>query len=296
MAGVKQHYVPQYYLKTFAKNDALYVYDKKRKSYISEERIPTKNIGFSKSFYDIKSSDLSWFLNDKTDDDSFVDGLIEEYNERISAPLIKSFVDLEGSVREHGDIKIMSIIATNDVIDFAVVQLFRTPFFRAQFDAFARQVHEKLKHNNDILAKYTVPRLSSIMHGVYLIAAICNTEIWKNTGKGHLIKPEFQFIDFDVIDKINQLKALSKTLLVTGIDAYFITSDNPIVFKQTKEGVFNHLSFPITKGCSFIFTENNESDKSVIVITEKRKELLDSLNRVMVGRASRFIYSYEKYL
>jgi len=292
MAGPNQHFVPQYYLRNFSKENYVFVFDKEKNKYLGDKRIPVSKIGFTKNFYDIEPDDLSKFLLIETIDKTYVDSLIEKYNERISSPLIKSFINLGEMVYKHKEMEIVSLVRPDDIIDFLVVQLFRTPFFRKQFEFIARDVKNKYSDKIDLNNKYSIDRLARAIHGVYIISAICNTQIWKNSKQNHLIKPMFQFIDSEVIDKFEQLRRMSKTLWVSSLDLCFITSDNPIVIKQTDLGEIKMLFFPLTKRCAVTFWNEKSADKSVIIINEKRKNVLLEQNRIMKDWAHRFVYSY----
>ncbi|MCK9220827.1 MAG: DUF4238 domain-containing protein [Bacteroidales bacterium] len=294
MAGPNQHFIPQYYLKTFAKEDKVFVFDKKENKYLGDNRIPVDKIGFTKNFYNIEPEDLSKFLIEETRDKAHVDSLIEKYNEKISSPLINSFIDLGDMVYEYKEMEIVSLIRSDDIIDFLVVQLFRTPFFRKQFEFIARDIKSKHSDKVELNKKYSIERLARAIHGVYIISAICNTEIWKNSEKNHLIKPIFQFIDFEVIDKFEQLRRMSKTLWVSAIESCFITSDNPIVIKQTDKGNIQILFFPLTKRCAVTFWNENSADKNVVIVNEGRKNVLLEQNRIMKDWAYRFLYSHDK--
>jgi len=136
--------------------------------------------------------------------------------------------------------------------------------------------------------------LGEILSIHYIISAIRNTQIWKNLENNHLIKPIFQFIDFEVIDKFEQLRKMSKTLWVSSLDSCFITSDNPIVIKQTDKGKIEMLFFPLTKRCAVTFWNEKFADKSVIIVNERRKYVLQEQNRIMRDWAYRFVYSYDK--
>lgn len=294
MTGPNQHFVPQYYLKTFAEDDKVFVFDKKENKYLSDKRIPVDKIGFTKNFYDIEPEDLSKFLVKETNEKTYVDSLIERYNETISSLLINSFIDLGEKVYKYKDIEIVSIIRPDDIIDFLVVQLFRTPFFRKQFELIARDIHKKHHDKVELRKKNPIEKLAQTIHGVYIISAICNTNIWKNSEKEHLIKPIFRFIDIEVVDKFEQLRKMSKTLWVSSLDSCFITCDNPIVIKQTNSGEIKMLFFPLTKRCAVTYWNEKSADKSVIIINEKRKKVLLEKNRIMKDWAYRFIYSYDK--
>jgi hypothetical protein len=294
MVGPKQHFVPQYYLKTFGEQDQVYVFDKKSNKYLSDTRITVDKIAFSKNFYEIEPEDISKFLVSPVDDKNFVDSLIRIHNERISAPLIKSFIELGDTVYREKNEDIISMIGTEDIIDFLVVQLFRTPFFRKQFRFIAKDVKTKFSDKLALNEKYSIDRLARVVHGVYIISAICNTEIWKRKETKHLLKPMFQFIDDEVTDKINQLNNLSKTLWISSIKECFITSDNPIFINQTKTGQITTLYFPLTKRCAVSFWNEDSANNSIVILNEKRKRTLLILNETMTNWAERFTYSYDK--
>lgn len=294
MAGPNQHFVPQYYLKNFAEKNKVFVFDKKENKYLDDKRIPVNKIGFTKNFYDIDPKVLSKFLVNETNDKTYVDGLIEKHNERISSPLINSFVDLGDKVYKYKKLDIISLIRTDDIIDFLIVQLFRTPFFRKQFEFLSSDFIKKHSDKIELHEEYSLKSITSAIHGVYIISAICNTEIWKNSEKKHLIKPEFQFIDFDVIDKFEQLRKMCKTLWVSALDLCFITNDNPIVLKQTDRGEIQMIFFPLTKRCAVTFSNKTSVNKNILVINEKGKKFILEHNRIMKDRAYRFVYSYNK--
>ena len=294
MAGTNQHFIPQYNLKNFAFDDSVFVFDKKSKTYLANSRIGIDKIGYSKNFYDIDPVDLSLFLNVQIKSSSYVDELLEKYNERISAPLLNSFVNVGDAVYQYGDIKITSIVRPNDIVDFLIVQLFRTPFFRKQFTLTAEKVHEKYSFLKERRKKRPVEELARTIHGVYIIAAICNTDIWKNLSKDNLIRKEFRFIETEIMDKIHQLQSLSKTIWLSAVNAHFITSDNPIVLTQTNFGDITQVSFPLTKRAFITFWHQKEADKNIIIVNEKRKKVILQQNRIMTNWADRFIYSFEK--
>jgi len=294
MSGPNQHFVPQYYLKTFANDDGLYVFDKQKNCFLSNKRIPVDKIGFTKNFYDIDPLELSQYLLTETEDKYFIDKLLEKYNERISSPLINSFIALGEKVYRYKDLKILSLIRSDDIIDFLIVQLYRTPFFRKQFEFYARDVHKRNQDKIEQCRKHPVEKLASTIHGLYIISAICNTEIWKNNEKDHLLKPVFRLIDLDVTKQINQLKKMSKTIWVSSIDSCFVTSDNPIVISQSKVGEINMVFFPITRRCAITYWNVGQANRNVVIINENRKNVLLEQNRVMKDWAYRFIYQYDK--
>lgn len=293
MAGINQHYVPRYYLKTFSEDGKVFVWDKESSSYLGNGKIAVEKIAFGKKFYNISPTHLSQFLEIPTENVCFVDDILNEYNERISAPLIKSFITLGDHVNATKKEEIVSIVAVEDVIDFAIVQLFRTPFFRKQFEFTARDILKKYK-DQELPLDYTIENIANAIHGVYILAAICNTQIWKGTGKPHLIKQMYRFIDVEIIQKIKDLRSLSKTLWISGVDECFITSDNPIFIVQDPAGHIKSASFAITKRCAFTFWSHEPANRSVVVIDENRQQVIKRLNNTMKVWALRFVYSNEK--
>lgn len=291
MSGPNQHFVPQYYLKNFAKDGNIFVFDKDQNRYLSKDSISVQKVGFAKNFYSIDPSDLSRFLLEGTDDWDYIDSLIEVYNERISAPLINSFINVGEFAYQNPETEIISVVRTEDILDFFMVQLFRTPFFRVQFELIARDIHKKNRHLPDLIRRKPIEKLASTIHGVYIVSALCNTNIWKNTEKEHLIKPEYRFIDTEVVSKFEQLRNMNKTLWISSLESQFITSDNPIYVKQSPQGMIQMASFPITRRCAINFSEFEIADNSVVVINEKRKNLLEAQNLTMKRWANRFIYS-----
>lgn len=294
MGGTKQHYVPRYYLKNFAKGNKIFVFDKVKKKYLNETGIPIKDVAYSNNFYDIENEDISQFLLEKTNNKTFVDDIIEEYNERISAPLIDSFINIGEVVYKNKDIELMSVINTYDIIDFLVVQLFRTPFFRKQFEIRARDIKKNGYEGLVLKEQYTEERIARLLHGIYIISAICNTEIWKNSKEEHLLKPKYKYIDTDVINMVEQLKKMKKMLMISSIDRFFSISDNPIYIKQSKENKIQMIYFPITKRCAMTFLLSEEIDKQILVINNNTEYLLNALNELMEDWAYRYIYTFEK--
>ena len=291
----KQHYIPQYYLKNFAHEDKLYVFDKKIGGFIANSRISIKDVATSNYFYNSAPDDLMRFIDSNIESEQFVDKILNEYNESVSAKLIDSFVEYGELIANSGIQNIVSYLRTDDIIDFAMVQLFRTPFFRVQFEFTAKATHQKYVEQKDIIANYPIEKLASIMHGIYIIAAICNTQIWKQSGREDLIKPEFRFIEEEIKDKIKQLRSLKKTLQISMTDEFFNTSDNPVILKQNRQGVISWFGIPLTKRVNFTFANIDKiPDLQIVRLTEKHRRNVIFQNRVLKHQAYRFIYCFDK--
>lgn len=291
MAGKNQHYVPQYYLRNFSIDDKVYVYDKDRKCYLGNSRIGIDKIAFSKHFYNDLDNSLGKYLNDDQLTLTYIDDLIEKYNERVSSPLVKSFVDLGEKMYRIKNSEIFSAIRTDDVIDLIVVQLFRTPWFRKQFEFTANKIYEKYKDFPNLGQHTNSNRLSQTVHNLYILSSLVNTSIWKHYKLDDPFKPEFKFIHLEVKEIIDQIKAMSKSLWISTVDDVFITGDNPVWLKRNERQDISMLTYPITKRCLFIFSLINDHDRSIHTINEGRNFLLKQQNRTIFENSLRFIYS-----
>jgi hypothetical protein len=295
MHCVNQHFVPQYYLKNFSENGNVYVFDKKINKFLNNgNSLPVSKIGFEKNIYDAKPEILQVFCNPKIESEKFLDTLIEQYNERISAPLINSFINVGEEVHLNNDLKLISFIAKEDLIDFTIVQFVRTQRFKAFTEIFAKIIFDKLKTQNCTIRKFSLQELSNAVHNLFVISAIDNTQIWKRVNKTRILKTEYIFIDEFVNNITSQLRKMSKTLWVSGIAKYYKTSDTPILVAASENQKIENISFPITKRFCFTFSNHPEFDKEIIKVTEKNMNLIDKANEKIIQCAERFTYSYDK--
>lgn len=125
-AAKNQHYVPQFYLKYFADNDKLYVFDKiNKKSFLTNVR----NIASENYFYDLP---LELISDDMKDEFSAVDkqelekvmASIEYYCKNNFDSLITSFV--LGNPKRLYDMDILTDDLRSEMAFFMATQVLRT--------------------------------------------------------------------------------------------------------------------------------------------------------------------------
>ncbi len=292
---VNQHFVPQYYLKNFSLERKLYVFDKKINRYLANgKKLPISKIGFSKNIYDVNPKLLQPFLSCNIDDEKFLDRLIEKSTERVSAPFINSFVELGDNVYNNKIENIISLISTEDLVDFVIVQLTRTSFYKSFTEIIAELIMKKLAYMKIENVDLRTESLTALTHNLIVISAIDKTNSWKTKSKKRLLKPEYHFIDQPINNIIQQLKKMSKTFWVSSIDEYFITSDNPILIAAGSNQKVENVTFPITKRCSFTFSNLYEHNNSIILINDNNIELIKIFNEKILKSAERFTYAFKK--
>lgn len=107
MKGIKEHYVPQFYLKNFG--DRIYQYDKKNREV--DPRTP-RSVAFQRNFY----------ADSGNDDVSKLEGWMSQFEGRASA-VISTVVETESTTR-------LSDTDKTTLCDFVAFQFARTPEFR----------------------------------------------------------------------------------------------------------------------------------------------------------------------
>lgn len=129
--NIKQHYVPQYYLKNFSYNGRIHVYDLKNKKSFTNS---ISNIAFVKYFYNV---DISFFKkiieNEVFEDEDFIDKLINKHNESILAAFFDSFNPTRERIINNDERESISLIDIHSLVDFILIQIYRNPKFQIFF-------------------------------------------------------------------------------------------------------------------------------------------------------------------
>ena len=122
--NIKQHYVPQFYLRNFVdENEKFFVYDVNRKN-----NYPTspKKECYEKFLYDINPEILNKFSDHPENHEEIVDDNIRVLNEEVSAILLNF---LDGTIKSEKGFK-FERPEREKLYDFILLQTFRTPFYR----------------------------------------------------------------------------------------------------------------------------------------------------------------------
>lgn len=285
MAGAKQHYVPRSYLQYFTEDGKLYVFDLDKYELLNNsEPISLKNIAFGKGYYRADPKLLSESLIEPTDNPDFVDDVIRKYNEHVSAPLFDSFSEFRNIKSIEVDVDIIASIRTADIMDFVLVQLFRGPYFRSNIKKSISKY--KLKTDINVAVKH--------LQFSFILYAICTTSIWKNDNRTHLLKQSQRNVLSEVELLRKDLLTMKRTLIVSGIDKYFITSDNPVAFERGENGELETVIFSLTKETAFMFHRFDSIDKGVAILTKKNLNLIDFVNSFYLNTSFRFLYTHTK--
>jgi len=296
--NIKQHYVPQFYLKNFSDNDQLYVFNIPDKvTYISN----IKDIGCQRFFYDTDARILPAFIEENVSDEQFVDNKIRTYNEDLCAPIIKSFESISEVFMEVNNIDGIHVDdRTFDIIiDFILLQFVRTPKFRNHFDKLARIVYE-IMSNYSLPFKHDVEYWKQFNHNMFIygVLSICES------GSDIKLSDMYLEVNGEMLNYIKKFKeqliCSGRSFLISNQTKYFMTSDNPVSI-QWNENLFDDFKFvylPINKslGCIFYnkeyFPQLKDYDRKVYIISQRNSDVLDNFNLFVTDKAESRLYSY----
>lgn len=233
-----QHYIPQFYLKRFATNDKIDVFDLS-KNEIRESQT-TRNYASSRFFYDIPYKEIESLFEhifelfpEKKDLDIFKDNqYIEHFLARVEGQTKDIFDDLE---------KNPSMIKRDDVKSSVIIFLhglaYRTEAIRNTYEKINKEICDKLKIIN--------PNLSESELSKYNKESAKKQQLEKITTLGPTLKTMKKLIEnYNWYIGINCSKNLD-----------FIISDNPAFDLITG---FNDICIPISNKFAFIFQIKNK--------------------------------------
>jgi hypothetical protein len=256
---VKQHTVPQLYLKQFAdKNEMLWVFDRK-KSELRKQ--PVKDTTILRDFYTLETT--SGIKDYKVEIDLFSNGIEKEF-----APILYSIIENKRILEKDR--------AT--IFSFVIFQLGRTTKFNADYrEIFKRRYEEKIRQQfADIIKERKIKRIEVVPHK--------NTNI-KGMVTGHNILLE-RFKDMGIV----LLETIGKG------NEQFLTSDNPVILlkatrKRDYEGnildeAISLVFFPLSPNLAVLINDKN-SNKRVMV----DKETVDLLNDALINQSDQYIIS-----
>lgn len=305
MENIKQHFVPQYYLKKFAKDDFLYVYDTKQKKLISQKSIHTKNIGFGKNFYDIDPDLLRFYLSGKVSDVKHIDNLIKMYSEDISCTLINSFDNFKDNVNGNLNLfDLVAIIREEDLYDFILVQFFRTPKFRFFAEGIAEIAYGKISEhlkNEKFKKKISLEVLTKLTQATFIVSSLSETknDLFDNYTKLTSNSEIFSIPAKELKESLNNCIGI---MLIANGKKIFKISDNPIcVYSNGRAELlpYDLLYVPINKRCAFVFLSKSAYadhlflDRQIRILNDEDAEVVENFNFLLVLKADRFVYSYD---
>lgn len=291
--NIKQHFVPQYYLRNFASDGILNVFDMETKRTFTNS---PNNLAYKKYCYEINPSLLNQFMLDEVLVDSkFVDDIIRKYNEDLLAIFINSF-NAPAERLKKGDLRdTISVVDMHSLFDFALVQLFRNPKYFNLGTWVKNDLKDKFHTNFS-----QIDNLENTINGIELLVLMStvfyNTNIkFKNEFSERLnpLRKKFEILKDDLSNSYTILYMNSTT-------KKFICSDSPIGIKMNfdnEEMTFHLISIPINPQIAFIcinrrLNKKLENAKSgTKLLTESNIQELININLMTTYSSKRFLYS-----
>jgi hypothetical protein len=233
--NIKQHYVPQFYLRNFAnENEKLYAFDCNRGN--NYQTSPKKEC-YEKLLYDINPKILNKFSDNPEHYDEIVDDKIRTLNEQVSSIL---FNFLNRAIKTETDFK-FDRPEREKLYDFIIIQIFRTPFYRERLGYLC--VSFALKTGiNDLNDK----EFLDVIHNLLLYGVI--EQLYGLDFK--LNKTYHLFFDHLIDEIFNikiQLRNAGKLFLLNNSKEHFITSNTPINVRWKPDFLAHHkalITFP----------------------------------------------------
>ncbi|MGD6842151.1 DUF4238 domain-containing protein [Bacillus infantis] len=303
--NIKQHYVPQYYLRNFTDNKHLFVYDiQNNRSYNAN----VENIGSEKYFYDIDIDLAGVYLTvDMELTETYVDDQIRLQNENLCSPVIYDFQEVCNILKDIKPNDRIGILFSDDtwptIIDFILVQFVRTKKIRKLFSELAETSMEELKKQD--LPKQLQIKVNdknfwmSYFHNIFLYGVLSLS----NKTKGIHLTDSFEKVFNIFIEEIQEFKSelekSTKILMYNTTETPFMTSDHPVcVYNKADElSEFEVVYLPITKDISLLFVNSKLEEFSYLngniqVIREDNISIVENYNLFVTQRASQRVYSY----
>lgn len=298
--NVKQHYVPQFYLRNFSSNDQLNVFHIYNKN---KYKTNIKDAGCEKLFYDVDTEIISAYIENNNISETFIDDMVRKENEELCAPLIKEFNIVNDLFKDHSvDVWQIPDEVFSILIDFIIVQYVRTPRMRKNFTGIAELVQ------NNIRSQKLPPKIKNLnienwtkhLHNVFLykLLSICNfstNEKYINSKTALFDELLEEFKKFK-----KELESSFRYILHNESDKYFMASDSPVCVDLYggKMDQFKLVFLPINKNLSVTFLNKEYFpdlqylDKRIQLIDNDNTSMLDNFNLFVTKMADQRIYSY----
>lgn len=214
--NIKQHYVPQFYLRNFVeKNGSINVFDVNREN---NYKTSPRNECYEKLLYDLNPEILNRFSDNANHYEEIVDDKIRVLNEEVSSILINS---LDKAISTEKGFEFIRS-DREKLYDFIVIQTFRTPFYRERLSYLCFSF--ALRTEIDFLDE---KELLDLIHNLLLFGVV--EKLYDLNFK--LNKMYHLFFDH-LIDEILslklQLRDAQKLFLLNKSTEKFITSNTPV--------------------------------------------------------------------
>lgn len=313
MSKVKnQHYVPQFYLKKFAVNDYIYVFDKTLGTQLSMKGTNIKNIASERYFYDLPIDLLPKELQDKVDI-QFVEKSLSkieaDFHQTLNNIISRYTLPISESIQS------LTAISEDEKLDlsmFLAIQDTRTRDFRnSTLEAEEKGVRELInrfgKKAKPLIEKefeyFKVGKVGKKKKGKERkFELVIDEQRRKQITQYEHIK---HLIDLDYIREL--AKILTRHIWLIGVNRSSIplyTSDNPLVRKSWKrEHFFSNtgfasegieIAFPITPKLLLILCERGFHSYAEIFeqkYVDLQTENVKYYNSLQVFNSNRQIYS-----
>lgn len=306
--NIKQHYIPQYYLRYFTNDEGqLSIYDKNiEKQYLST---PLNECN-KKFFYDIKLNISSQLIKGNIHEE-IVDDKIRVLNEESSAILIKylqTLIDVEHNFKFERE-------EQDKLHNFIILQMIRTPFYRDRLKYLCLPFCLKMKLDSDMDEKDILAEIHNLLlYGV--LDRLYNLNILFE-------KLYYRFFNH-LIDEIlyikKQLELAGKLFLLNKTNKEFISSDsinfswenNPLahikalitplvdelnVFDIGYYLKFNTVYLPLSSDIAIFFFDKIYAtsllpfNQGIGIINDNNSDLITNLNLSTLLKCQNKIYS-----
>ncbi len=233
--NIKQHYVPQFYLRNFAdENEKFFVFDVNREN--KYQTSPKKEC-YEKLLYDINPDILNKFSDHSENYEEIVDDNIRSLNEEVSAILLNF---LDRTIKSEKDFK-FERPEREKLYDFILLQTFRTPFYRKRLGylgvSFALKTGVSDLEDKEFL---------DVIHNLLIFGII--EQLYGLDFK--LNKTYHLFFDHLIDEILNiktQLRNAGNLFLLNKSKEHFITTNTPINIRWKPDFLAHHralMTFP----------------------------------------------------
>ncbi|OCH26234.1 hypothetical protein A6E13_20005 [Aliivibrio fischeri] len=211
--NIKQHYVPQFYLKNFTNdNQVIFVFDTNKEN---KYQASTKSQCFEKYCYDIRPDILNQFSSETDNYEEIIDDKIRILNEQVSSML---FMHLNNKIK----VKEYPNFNDDELYNFILLQIIRTPDYKKRLEHIVDAFLLRTKINNIEHEQYL-----NIVHNLFLYGVI--ESLYDLNFK--LNQDYHDIFDCFIEETINIKKQLEKSgilFLSNESKEKFITSTTPI--------------------------------------------------------------------